>query len=112
LKLGTKVELDAKMTLEKVPINGEHIHVQVFRFKYFDKSLLAEPCYNRQCWKGASKNLGQRMPSPKRWPASTSNKHILDVPHVDDPKTTKRITKDNKLVPSSDQDTSITIGSI
>jgi hypothetical protein len=51
-------------------------------------------------------------PSPKRWPTSTSNKHILDVPHVDDPKTTKRITKDNKLVPSSDQDTSITIGSI
>jgi len=58
--LGTKVEVDAKMTLEKVPINGEHIHVQACKFKFF-KGLLLEPCYNKQCWKGASKNLGQRM---------------------------------------------------
>jgi len=40
----------------------------------------------------------------------------LDVPqeqpNVDDPKITKRITKESKLVPSSDQDTSTTIGGI
>ncbi len=55
-------------------------------------------------------------PSLKRWPANTSIKHILDVPqerqNVDDPKITKQITKESKLVPSSDQDISITIGSI
>jgi hypothetical protein len=27
LKLRTQVEVDAKTTLEKAPINGEHIHV-------------------------------------------------------------------------------------
>jgi hypothetical protein len=83
LKLRTEVEINAKTALEKVPINGGHIHVQVCRFKSF-KGLLPEPCYNKQCWKGASKNLRQRMskggPSPKRWLASTSSKHILDVP--------------------------------
>jgi hypothetical protein len=83
LKLTTEVEVDAKMALEKFPINGEHIHVQVCRFKSL-KGLLPEPCYNKQCWKGASKKLGQKMskggPSPKRWHASTSRKHILDVP--------------------------------
>jgi hypothetical protein len=40
----------------------------------------------------------------------------LDVPqeqpNVDDPKITKQITKESKLVSSSDQDTSTTIGSI
>ncbi len=55
-------------------------------------------------------------PSPTRWPTSTPRKHILDVPHeqphVDDPKITKQITKENKLIPSSDQDTSTIVGSI
>ncbi len=118
-KLKIEVEVDTKTALEKVPINGEHIHVQVCRFKFF-KWLVPKPCYNRQCWKGASKNLGQRMskggPSPKRWPTSKVSKHILDVPqeqpHVDDPKITKQIIKENKLVPSSDQDTSTIVGSI
>jgi hypothetical protein len=80
-----KVEVDAKTALEKTPIDGEHIHIQVCRFKSF-KGLLPKLHYNKQCKKGASKFLRQRMakskggPSPKRWPASTSNKHILDVP--------------------------------
>ncbi len=84
LKLRTQVEVNLKTTLEKVPINGEHIHVHVCRFKYF-KRLLLEPCYNKQCQKGASKDPGQRMakskggPSPKMQPTSTSSKHILDV---------------------------------
>jgi len=73
LKLRTNVEVDAETALEKIPINGEHIHVQLCRFKCL-KWLLPKPCYNRQCWKGALKNLGQR------WLASTSNKHILDAP--------------------------------
>jgi len=119
LKLKTEVEVDTETALEKILINGEHIHVQVCKFKSL-KELLPKHCYNRQCWKGASKNLGQRMskggPSPKRWPASTSSKHILDVPqeypHVDDPKITKQITKENKLVPLSDQDTSTIVGII
>jgi hypothetical protein len=69
LKLRIQVEVDAKMALEKAPINGEHIHVQVCRFKSL-KGLLPKRCYNKQCWKGASKNLGQGWkngaPSPKR----------------------------------------------
>ncbi len=85
LKLRTRVELDAKIALEKALINGEHIHVQVCRFKSF-KGLLPEPCYNKQCRKGASNFLKQSMakskggPSPKRRLTSTSSKHILDVP--------------------------------
>jgi hypothetical protein len=55
-------------------------------------------------------------PSPKTQLANTSNKHILDVPqeqpNVDDPKITKQITKESKLVPSSDQNTSTTVGGI
>ncbi len=55
-------------------------------------------------------------PSLKSRPTNTSNKHILDVPqeqtNVDDPNITKQITKESKLVPSSDQDTSTTIGGI
>jgi hypothetical protein len=31
---------------------------------------------------------------------------------IDDPKVTKQITKESKLVPSSDQDTSTIVGSI
>jgi hypothetical protein len=60
---------------------------------------LSKPRYNKECQKGASKNLKQKMekskggPSPKRGPANTSSKHILDVaqeqPNVDDPKITK-----------------------
>ncbi len=53
LKLRTQVEIDVKTALKKTLINGEHIHVQVCRFKSF-KWLLPEPCYNRQCQKGAS----------------------------------------------------------
>jgi hypothetical protein len=48
LKLRTQVEVDAKIALEKVPINGEHIHVQVCRFKSL-KGLLSKPHYNKQC---------------------------------------------------------------
>ncbi len=55
-------------------------------------------------------------PSLKRHHVNTSSKHILDVPqeqpNVDDPKITEQITKESKLVPSSDQDTSTTVGSI
>jgi hypothetical protein len=55
-------------------------------------------------------------PSLKRRPTNTSSNHILDVPHeqpnVDDPKITKQITKESKLVPSSDQDTSTIVGNI
>jgi hypothetical protein len=55
-------------------------------------------------------------PSLKRRLANTSSKHILDVPqeqpNVDDHKITKQITKESKLVSSSDQDTSTTVGSI
>ncbi len=101
LKLRTQVEVDAKIALEKIPINGEHIHVQVCRSKSF-KRLFPEPHYNKQCRKDVSKNSKQRMakskggPSPKRQLASTSSKHILDVPqeqpNVDDPKNTKQIT--------------------
>jgi hypothetical protein len=54
--------------------------------------------------------------SPKRRLANTSSKHILDVPqeepNVDGPNITKQIVKENKLVPSSDQNTSTTIGNI
>jgi len=53
-------------------------------------------------------------PSPKRRLANILSKHILDVPqeqpNVDDPKITKQITKESKLVPSSDQDTSTIVG--
>jgi hypothetical protein len=55
-------------------------------------------------------------PSLKSWPTNTSSKHILDVPqehpNVDDPKITKQITKESKLVPLSDQDTSTLVGNI
>ncbi len=48
--------------------------------------------------------------------ANTSSNHILDVsqeqPNVDGPKITKQIAKENKLVPSNDQNTSTTIGNI
>jgi hypothetical protein len=83
---------------------------------------LSEPCYNRQCRKGAQKKFGtkdekiKRGPSLKRWPSSISSKHILDVPHeqlgVDDPKVMKQITNESKLVLSIDQDTRTTIGNI
>jgi hypothetical protein len=73
---------------------------------------LSKPCYNRQYWKGAQKNLGQKMakskrgPSFKKWPASILSKHILDLSHeqldVDDAKVTKQITNKSKLVPSID----------
>jgi hypothetical protein len=39
LKLRIQVEVDAKKTLEKAPINGEHIHVQVCRFKSLEGLL-------------------------------------------------------------------------
>ncbi len=55
-------------------------------------------------------------PSLKMHPANKSSKHILDVPqeqpNVDDPKITKQITKESKLVPLNDQDTSTIVGSI
>jgi hypothetical protein len=84
LKLRTQVEEDAEIVLDKPPINGEHFHVRVCRFKSL-KGLLWKLRYNRQCRKGASKNLGKKMakskrgPSPKKRPANTLNKHILDV---------------------------------
>ncbi len=48
LKLRTQVEVDAETTLEKIPINDEHIHVQMCKFKSF-KRLLSKPRYNKQC---------------------------------------------------------------
>jgi hypothetical protein len=71
LKLRIQVEVNAKKTLKKAPINGEHIHVQVCRFKSL-KRLLPKPHYNKQCQKAASKNPRQKVakskggPSPKR----------------------------------------------
>jgi hypothetical protein len=40
LKLRIQVEVNVKTTLEKIPINGEHIHVQVCRFKSLKRLLL------------------------------------------------------------------------
>jgi hypothetical protein len=58
----------------------------------------------------------KRGPSPKRWHASISSKHILYVPHeqldVDYPKVMKQINNKSKLVLSIDQDTNTTIGNI
>jgi len=72
-------------TLEKTPINGEHVHVQVCNFKTL-KKLLPKPHYSRDHRKGLLKILGQKVPksnvepSPKRWHASTSNDvSIMDV---------------------------------
>jgi hypothetical protein len=33
LKLQTQIDVDAKTTLKKTPINGKHVHVQVCNFK-------------------------------------------------------------------------------
>ncbi len=106
LKLGTQVEVEAETTLEEALINGEHIHVQVCRFKSL-KGLLLEPHYNRQCQKGASKNPKTKDGKIKRGPllkmqlASTSSNHILDVPQE------QPNYQESKLISSSDQNTSI-----
>ncbi len=73
---------------------------------------------SKRCTKkfGTKDGKIKKGPSLKRWPASISNKHILNVPHeqldVDDPKIMKQITNESKLVPSIDQDISTTISNI
>jgi hypothetical protein len=71
LKLWTQVDVDAKTTLEKTPINGEHVCVQVCNFKTH-KELLPRPHYSKDHKKRLPKILGQKVPksnvkpSPKR----------------------------------------------
>jgi hypothetical protein len=85
LKLQTQVHVDTKTTLEKIPINGDNVHVQVCNFKTL-KNLLPRPHYNRDHRKGLLKILGEKVPksnvepSPKRQHASTSDGvSIMDV---------------------------------
>ncbi len=84
LKLKTQVEVNVKTTLEKAPINGEHIHVHVCRFKS-PKGLLSKSHYkimSKRCIKKSGTKDGKIKggPSLKKQPINTSNKHILDVP--------------------------------
>jgi hypothetical protein len=71
LKLLTQIDVDAKTTLEKTPINGKHVHVQVCNFKTL-KKLLPRPYYSKDHKKGLLQFLEQRVPksnvepSPKR----------------------------------------------
>jgi hypothetical protein len=46
LKLWTQIDVDVEVTLEKVPINGNHVHIQVCNFKTL-KKLSLKPFYNR-----------------------------------------------------------------
>ncbi len=64
LKLRTQIDVDAKTTLEKTPINGEHVHVQVCNFKTL-KELLPRPCYSKHHKKGLLNFLEQRVPKIK-----------------------------------------------
>jgi hypothetical protein len=112
LKLQTRIHVDAKTTLEKIPINGEHVHVQVCNFKTL-KKLLPRPHYNRDHRKGLLKIMGERVPksnvepSPKRQHASTSNDvSIVDVSH-EKPKFANQMTKETQL---TNQNTTTIIG--
>jgi hypothetical protein len=40
LKTRTQVDVDAETTSEKAPVNAEHIHVQVCKFKFLKCLLL------------------------------------------------------------------------
>jgi hypothetical protein len=46
LKLWSQIDVDVEIALEKVPINGEHVHVQMCNFKTL-KELLTRPRYYR-----------------------------------------------------------------
>jgi len=85
LKTRTQADVDVKISLEKAPINVEHVRVQVCKFKFL-KGLLLEPHYNKEHRKGLLKFLGQRMgrckakPSPKKQHASPSiESFVLDM---------------------------------
>ncbi len=99
--------------MEKAPINGEHVHVQICNFKTL-KNLLPRPCYNKDHRKGLLIFLGQRVPkssvepSPKRRHVNRSDDvSIVDVSQ-EEPKYAYQMTKETHLI---DQDTIITIGS-
>jgi hypothetical protein len=99
--------------LEKAPINGEHVHVQICNFKTL-KNLLLRPCYNKDHRKGLPNFLGQRVPKsnveplPKRRHVNRSDDvSIVDVSQ-EEPKFAYQMTKETHLI---DQDTIITIGS-
>ncbi len=102
MKLQTRIHVDVKTTLEKIPINGEHVHVQVCNFKTL-KKLLPRLHYNRDRRKGLLKIMGERVPrsnvepSPKRQHASTSDDvSIVDVSQ-EKPKFTNQMTKETQL---------------
>jgi hypothetical protein len=85
LKIRTQADVNVKITLEKAPINVEHVYVQVCKFKFL-KGLLPKPHYSREHRKGLLKFLGQRMgkckarPSPKKQHGSTSiESFVLDM---------------------------------
>ncbi len=98
--------------MEKISINGEHVHVQVCNFKIL-KNLLPRPCYNKDHRKGLPIFLGQRVPKssveplPKRRHVNTSNDvSIVDVSQ-EEPKFAYQMTKETHL---NTQNTIITIG--
>ncbi len=69
LKLRIQVEVDAKKTLKKAPINGEHIHVQVCRFK-----SLKGYCQNLITINNVKK-LHQKI-QDKRWQNQKGGHHL------------------------------------
>jgi hypothetical protein len=73
------------------------------------KGLLLKLQYNKKCQKGASKNLGRRMPRSKGGPSTKRPKEKL---HVHEPKVEKQNTKKTKLPFYSDEDTTTIVGSI
>ncbi len=56
LKMRTQTDIDASMALDRAPVNAEHVHVQMCKFKSL-KGFLPKPHYTREHRKGLSKTF-------------------------------------------------------